>query len=163
MAPTQHRIKELLSYDGNSGMFVWIKKTAPNSRGHIGSVAGSIHKHGYRVIAIDGRQHQASRLAWIYTHGEINGQFIDHINGDRSDNRLSNLRIASQSQNNQNIRSARSKTGTGFLGVTQSRGKFAAQLLVNGHNKHIGYFKTPDEAHAAYLTAKREHHEFCTI
>lgn len=163
MIPTQERIKELLDYDAESGAFVWKKKSAPNCRSVVGQAAGSIHKHGYRVIAIDGKQYQASRIAWVFMYGSVDGECIDHINGDRADNRIANLRTATRSQNNQNIRTARSKTGTGFLGVTRSRGKFAAQLLIDGHNKHVGYFDTPEKAHAAYLTAKRTHHEFCAI
>ena len=163
MLPTQRRIKELLNYDSVSGVFVWIKKSTKNSRSVVGNVSGSIHKHGYRVISIDGNQYQASRLAWVYVYGDGLSLFIDHINGIRSDNRISNLRVATQQQNNQNTKKPRSDNSTGFLGVSTSRGKFMAQIWINGHNKFLGYFDKAEEAHDAYITAKRINHEFCTI
>ena len=159
----QSRLKEILSYNAETGDFTWIKKPYPQARCAVGSTAGSIHKHGYIVIGIDGKQYQASRLAWVYVNGDVLCLFIDHINGNRKDNRISNIRVATQQQNNHNTRNPRSDNSTGYLGVSISRGKFVAQIGMNGHNKFLGYFESAADAHGAYINAKRNIHEFCTI
>lgn len=102
----------------------------------------------------------------MIVHGAIpDGLEIDHINGDESDNRICNLRLATKSENQQNKRRPRKDNKAGLLGVCwfERAKKWRAQITVNGECKYLGLYVTPEEAHAAYLTAKRELHQGCTI
>jgi hypothetical protein len=160
---TAERLRELLGYDPNTGEFVWLLKR--NQHVGAGSKAGALDAKGYRVITVDGRDQKAHRLAWLYVHGEWPPDDIDHINGIRSDNRIANLRKASRGQNVQNIRRARKDSRSGLIGAhyRKDSGTYAASIQVNGLNKHLGHFKTAEEAHAAYLKAKAELHPFSTM
>jgi hypothetical protein len=158
---THERLKELLSYDIDSGTFTWKKSIAPNIK--IGSVAGSIDAHGYTVIGVDKKHYKAHRLAWLFVTGEFPKKFIDHINGNRADNRIKNLREATKSENAQNQRSPIGKTASGALGVTKHKEKFRARIQIDGHLKHLGLFDTVSDAYAAYIAAKRKLHPACTI
>lgn len=157
---TAERLRELLSYDPFTGLFTWRV-----SRGGMcaGMIAGTHDKDGYTQISIDSRLYKASRLAWFYIKGEWPGFEVDHRNTTRSDNSWDNLRQATNAQNKQNIRKAHADSKSGFLGVCANRGRWQAEIQVNGKKKHIGYFDTPELAHAAYLEAKVELHPFQTI
>ncbi len=158
---TAERLRELLSYDCETGDFVWLQ-----TRGRLavaGAIAGHVNKLGYRILFIDGKGYKAHRLAWLYSYGYFPQYGIDHINGDCGCNILSNLRDISQALNNQNIRQARKDNSTGVLGVTKDRNKFAARVGVNGKVLYIGSFDTVEDAHSAYLTAKRSLHSACSI
>lgn len=157
---TASNIKEVMSYDPDSGLFT---RLVSSSNSAAGKILGSKHSEGYVVINILGANRLAHRLAWLYVHGEMPNGHIDHINGDRSDNRLANLRCVTNSQNMQNRRSARKSSGTGFLGVTKSRYAFTTMIRANGKSIHIGSFKTAELAYAAYLDAKRRLHPMCEI
>lgn len=157
----QSRLKKLLSYDPETGEFVRIAKV----KGVVlGSVAGSLMKHGYVSIGIDGKEYTAHRLAWLYMYGYWPGGYIDHINGCRSDNRIANLRDVSQAVNMQNVYEAKSNSKTGFRGVSwhAQRKKFTARIKANGRYLSLGLHTTPEAAHAAYMEAKRRLHEGCT-
>lgn len=158
------RIKSLLSYNPENGLFIWLKK--PNKFNHmeIGDVAGTTHKkHGYVVIGCDKKYYKAHRLAWFFTYGVWPEIDIDHINSVKHDNRLANLRLATREQNCQNERKARSNNKTGLLGVHYKDGWYRARLHVNGKEKYLGQFKTSKEAYECYLKAKRQHHPFFTL
>lgn len=157
---TQARLKEVLRYDKESGVFYWNKKTS--GRIVFGAVAGHLSEKGYIRIQVDGVLLMAHRLAWVYEYGKFPSTGIDHINGIRNDNRISNLREANQSQNCQNLRSARSNNKTGFLGVTYSgrSKKYKAVIGIDGVNKHLGNFSTAEEASQAYIDAKKKLHPF---
>lgn len=103
---TQSRLKEVLEYNPSTGVFIWIKKTHPSVRIEIGQIAGSIRPDGYNQIMIDCYPRLAHRLAWLYVYGsfpEKEGKnFIDHIDGNRANNAIENLKEVSQSQNNRN-------------------------------------------------------------
>lgn len=112
-------LKELLRYEYETGMFYWAKKTSKYSSSEIGQVAGSVDKHGYTRIMINGYRYQAHRLAWLYVHGDYpdaEQPFIDHINGNRSDNRIVNLKASSGAENNRNVR-IQSNNTSGVNGV----------------------------------------------
>ena len=158
---TQSRVMELFSYKPESGHFVRALKL-PGSL--IGSIAGC-PKAGYIVIRADGVLYRAHRLAWLYVHGVWPTGEVDHINGQKSDNRIANLRDVSISENRQNQHRARKNSSTGRLGVTFSpaRNKFIAHICINAKTKTIGYFGTADEAHAAYLAEKRASHKGNTL
>jgi hypothetical protein len=149
------RLREVLSYDPETGAFTWLVSTARHRR--IGDVAGCV-KDGYRQIGIDGRRYRAHRLAWLWMTGEWPSAEIDHINGDPADNRIANLRPATSSQNKANARK-RSRNTSGWKGVSwhaRDR-KWRAMIGVAGRQQHLGYFDCPAEAHAAYVRAA-EHH-----
>jgi hypothetical protein len=153
---THERLKTKLDYFPETGKFV----SKVN-----GKVAGYKRPVGYTVISVDGKTHYAHRLAWFYVHGAMPEMWIDHINGDKSDNRISNLRHATPATNNQNRKACQRNSKTGVLGVDVCRrtGKFRAQITIGGKKHNIGNFDTIDEAHAAYLKVKREAHQGCTI
>lgn len=153
MSLTAERLQSLLHYNPETGELVWLQ-----TRSHIvrGSIAGTFDKAGYRQVQIDGRLYKAHRLIWLYMTGEMPPLYIDHKDGDRSNNRWSNLRLADKSQNCMN-RAATAKSG--LKGVTQcskSR-RWIAQIKVNRRNICIGRFSTPEQASAAYMAAAREH------
>ena len=160
-ALTAEQVRELLDYDPETGRFTW--RIAP--RGHkAGSQAGCIDSYGYVVIRIAGAGHKAHRLAWLIAYGEWPDDQIDHINGDRSDNRIANLRDVSTQINQQNQRRARTNNrSSGLLGVTRKRGRWQAQIETNGKNVFLGCYSTKEDAHSAYLKAKRQRHDGCTI
>jgi hypothetical protein len=158
---TPERLREVLEYDPETGVFTWIKRTS--IRIVVGKRAGCVNKDNYLTIRVDGEIEYGHRLAWLYMHGVMPASQIDHINGDRLDNRMSNLRLASQAINSQNQRRARSDNDSGLLGVSKKRGRWIAQIAADGRRVPLGTYATPDEAHAAYLDAKRRLHDGCTI
>jgi len=99
---SQARLRELLQYDPDTGVFVWLQSR--RARASEGSIAGSNHPSKHRIIRIDGVNFYAHRLAWIYVHGPIpDGMLIDHINGQRGDNRIKNLRTVTHKENMGNM------------------------------------------------------------
>ena len=157
---TIERLRGLLNYAPETGVFTWIVHA---SQMHIGDIAGSVNGSGYLQIDIDGQKYKAHRLAWLYATGAWPTAQIDHVNGQRDDNRISNLRDVSRSVNIQNLRKARSDNKSGLLGVSANGNRWQAQINVGGKKRQIGTFATPELAHAAYLDAKRELHVGCTI
>lgn len=155
------RLRAILHYDQSTGIFTWAIRRK-GGRG-LGMEAGGRMSHGYRSIGIDGREYTAHRLAWLYTHGEWPLAYIDHINGNRSDNRIANLRDVSQVVNMQNVYEPKSNNKSGYRGVSwhAQRGKYTARIKVDGKYKHLGLFDTPEKAAAAYMESKREFHEGC--
>lgn len=159
---TAERLKELFSYDKNSGAFT---RRVSVSSAKSGSVAGA-SKDGYLVFNVDGKLYRAHRLAWLYVFGRWPKKHLDHINGIRNDNRIANLREADNSLNMQNLKGPRSDNKVKLLGVcwSKSNKKWIAQIKApNKPNQYLGGFDDPHEAHAAYLDAKRRIHEGCAI
>lgn len=157
---TQARLRELLHYDPESGVFTWIAKSSPCSHIRPGDIAGW-DDDGYVKIKLDGRDYKAHRLAWLYMHGQWPSRFIDHKDTDRSNNRFLNLRDASCAINMQNQTKAHANNRScGLLGVTfhKQSGRWAAKLAINGKRLFGGLHDTPGQAHTAYLTLKRAHH-----
>lgn len=157
---TVERLREVLIYDQETGVFVW--RIWRNGRTPEGMQAGKT-QNGYRRIRIDGRSHMAHRLAWFYMNGTWPTHLIDHINGDRSDNRISNLRDVTFRVNKQNMRKARSDNKTGFLGVSKCGSKFKAEIEIDGTRNYLGLFDTALLAYGAYVERKRQLHEGCTL
>lgn len=158
---TSDRLKELVSYNPDTGVFT--RKIRTSNRINLGSTAGHIRKDGYVGIKIDGRAEKCHRLAWLYVYGCWPENEIDHINGDPSDNRIANLRDISHAHNTQNTRKPRSDNTSGFLGVHAWNGGFVASINVDKKRIKLGTFSTAEEAHAAYVEAKRRLHSTCTI
>jgi len=161
---TQAQLKELLEYNSNTGLFIRIKNSGSTKKGMI---AGCMDINGYYTIRIHNKLYYSHRLAWLYTHGEFPSMDIDHINSNKSDNRIVNLRLANRSENMQNKIKARSDNMLNILGVSFKKklvkNPYSAKITIDGKSKHLGYFKTSELAHNAYLEEKRNLHEFCTI
>jgi hypothetical protein len=149
-----------VSYDAETGVFHRLV-TRPNSP--LGSRADTkLDTHGYRVVRVCGREFRAHRLAWFLTYGTWPDGDVDHINRDRQDNRIANLRAATRRQNLGNAGLSSSNT-TGAKGVHlfKATGKWQAYIAIDGKRKHIGYFETREAASFAYLAAaKKEFGEF---
>lgn len=158
------RLRSLMRYDPATGRFHRLYSSGRNGAGEI---AGYAHCKGYWTICVKQELFLAHRLAWFYMTGEMPRDEIDHINGDRRDNRWSNLRSVSVTMNRQNIRRAFATSTTGRLGVARHKrlgaDRFSARICVSGVHHHLGMFATPDEAHAVYLQAKRQLHEGNTL
>lgn len=159
---TLARLREVLDYNPDTGVFIWRKPASRRMKP--GDVAGTPHNKGYIMLNVDGRRYYAHRLAWFYVHGVWPAADIDHKHGQKSDNRISELREATRSQNLENLRGPRSHNKSGLLGVFAEKragvptGKFVAVIVVKKKRLWLGAFQTPEMAHAAYLEAKREHH-----
>lgn len=153
---TQKYLKEILSYDEETGIFSWIRK----KNGVKQSPAGTRENVGRRKIGIDRKQYFAHRLAWLYVYGEWPKLEIDHIDGNNDNNAIKNLRDVSRSVNMQNLKRSKKNNGCGVLGISfRDNKKWVAQIGVNKKVIHIGRFDTKDEAKAAYLAAKRIFHK----
>jgi hypothetical protein len=150
-------LRLMLDYHAESGEFRWRYRDdlAASWNGKMpGRLAGT-NLYGYVSIRINGRRYLAHRLAWIMVRGPIPpGCQIDHADKDPSNNRLDNLRLATQSQNNAN---SIHKSASGVKGVTwrADRGRWQARITINKRSKNLGYFATAGEAHMAYLERAR--------
>ena len=151
---TAERLREVLGYDPLTGVFTW-REGRRNQYARAGSVAGTLTWKGYVHIGIDRRYYGAHQLAWLYTHGEWARPCVDHRNGDRADNRIDNLRRATNSQNGANVGPYKTNT-SGFRGVSPANGRWVASISKDGHQTHIGTFGTPEEAHRAYVAKAME-------
>lgn len=156
---TQDRLKELLKYDPLTGEFR-AATGGVTGRWRAGRLCGSTHGSGYRQSCIEGTSHYHHRLAWLYVYGEWPPEEIDHKNGDRADNRIANLRLASRHQNLQNT-ATRNDNTSGMPGVRcLPSGKWRARICSQGTWHHLGHFATLVDARGAYLVAKAELHAF---
>lgn len=159
---TQDALKHRVNYDPATGDFTWNNPVRHKSLA--GKEIGSINKNGYLRITVNGKRSLSHRMAWLYVYGDAPDGFIDHINGVKTDNRISNLRICNKSENGQNQRRPRSDNKSGFLGVFKGTGSkknpWCAQIQFNGKSNHIGNYPTPEDAHHAYVMKKREVHPF---
>ena len=156
------RLKELFSYDGETGLFTRLVTVGNNVEGKI---AGAVRpRDGYIQISIDRTMHQAHRLAWFYVNGTWPAGEIDHVNGIPSDNRICNLRDVSRLQNMQNIRRPTTRNKSGLLGVSKfgDYELWRSRLVVSG-KLVCKYFKTPELAHEHYMKTKKELHPFSSI
>lgn len=153
---TQENLKEALHYDKDTGLMTW--RRPKNRPKLIGTVAGTPDGAGYVLICIDSTLYRAHRLAFLYMTGEI-PPLVDHINGIKNDNRWTNLRESDKVRNAQNIHKSHRDSKSGLLGVEVSRKRFAARISAHGKRITIGTFDTAEEAHAAYLDAKKVLHE----
>lgn len=160
---TQERLKELLHYDAETGVFRHLTKT---TRRNVGDIADSLQKEmGRYRITVNGRRYFSHRLAWLYMTGEWPKNEIDHIDGNPTNNAITNLRDVIRSVNCENRHGPQTDNKSGFLGVFWEKRfhVWIAKVTVKRKSIHIGTFETPEEAHAAYLEAKRKLHSGCTI
>jgi hypothetical protein len=160
---TAERLREVLHYNPDTGVFTRLINTPNFPEFGIGAIAGNDNGQGYLVCSIKGTIHKCHRLAFVYMSGEWPTQEVDHMNGNRADNRWANLRLVTRAVNRQNMRAARSDNKAGLIGVAGNAGKWRAAICAGGKWHWLGNHSTPELAHAAYLEAKRRLHEGCTI
>ena len=159
---TQSELKLLLDYDPETGVFTWTKNDSLRPRCvKSGAVAGSDNGDGYLKIGVRGRVYKAHRLAWLYFYGEFPSKDLDHINRNKSDNRICNIRETDDSFNGQN-RGLNSNNTSGFRGVYwhESTQKWQASIRVDGKAIHLGVFDLKEDAKKARISAEKFYHPF---
>lgn len=157
-ALTTDDIRSVLSYTPGTGVFVW--KVNITNRVKAGTIAGTTNKFGYIQIVLRNKGYKAHRLAWAYVHGYFPDADIDHINGNTSDNRIENLRLATHAENMRNRRMPKTNT-SGVKGVywDREKRKWRAGLRFDGKNKNLGYFSDLSVAEKAVCKARESLHK----
>ena len=175
MELTQKFLKEALDYNPDTGIFTWKIRPLSHFKNAHGmntfnskqaNKATGAKNYGYLVIRINNVLYRAHRLAWLYVYGYMPVNQIDHINNIRDDNRIINLREATNGENCQNLKTVcKNNKSAGLLGAYRDKGckKFKARITINGNIKPLGKFDTAQEAHEAYIEAKRELHGYNTL
>lgn len=159
---TAERVRELLHYDPETGVLTWACDGYHNTY-RAGEVAGRLAASGYVIVKVAQRRYRAHRVAWALHYGKWPDYEIDHINGVRTDNRIENLRDVPRQVNAQNIVRSKVTVKNPYQGITPGKRSWTAQISFKGRTHRIGSFPTAEEAHQAYLAAKRRLHEGCTI
>lgn len=157
------RIRALFDYSPETGEFTRKVKTGRSTV--VGEIVGSPAKNGYLRITVDEVRLYAHRAAFAVMNDSFPVGDVDHIDGDRQNNAWSNLREATRAQNMQNERKARAGNKSGLAGAHwhAKSGKWTAAVKTDGAKKHLGIFDTAEQAHLAYVSAKRELHAFSTV
>ncbi len=151
---TAEYLRSILHYDPDTGIFTW--KVRTSNRVKVGDIAGSQDGQGYLQVRVQSRDYLAHRLAWLYIRGEWPKDQIDHINRNRSDNRIANLREVTNKQNGQNASKSRSNT-SGYPGIYWYKpySKWRARITHNYKDIHLGYFSILEDAIAARKAAEK--------
>lgn len=160
MSINQSYLTQILDYNKETGEFTWKTRESANKSWNAkwpGKKAGKKNASGHISIAIHRIRYYAHRLAWLYVYGEWPSGDIDHINGIKKDNSIKNLREATKTQNNRNIKK-RKTNKIGLKGVHLNNNRWRASISVNRKTIHIGYYDTPEKAHEAYCLKARELH-----
>lgn len=146
--------RKILDYDPKTGIFKWKVNRKGNAKA--GSPAGWCRKDGYIALGVRGKEYLAHRLAWAFQFNFIpENMQIDHVNGNRSDNRIKNLRLASHAENCRNSK-VRKHSKTGIKGVQKRGNKWHVRIRFNKQEKWVGSYNSPEEASAAYERAAIE-------
>jgi hypothetical protein len=165
----QELLRELIQYDPATGLFTWMRRDRKHfttnaqyltwNKRYAGKQAGNLDAKGYRVFHLLGKVVRAQRAAWMHVYGEWPKNLVDHINGERDDNRIANLRDVSNSTNGKNRRLDK-RNMTGRIGVSEYRRGdgviYVARIRVDGALKHLGYYQTIQDAAIARDAAERE-------
>jgi HNH endonuclease/AP2 domain len=149
MSLSQEELKSAFEYEPLTGIVRWKENRSNMVQG---SIAGCTHGSGYKVVTINSKSYKLHRVIWIMLFNQIpDGFYIDHINGNKIDNRLENLRLATNSQNQQN-RPAPKNSSSGYRGVTWHKqvNKWMARICHNQKRITIGFFDTAEQAYEAY-------------
>lgn len=157
---TAERLREVLDYDPDTGVFRW-RVTRGGMRA--GDVAGTVDKRdGRRTVHIEDRGYFAHRLAFLWMTGEWPAGVVDHRDGAAANNAWANLRHVTVGINNQNRVTPSRRNSTGLLGASRvsgaDKGRYRAHIKLDGKQRHLGCFDTPEQAHAAYIIAKMRLH-----
>ena len=167
---TQEYLKECLNYNPETGVFTWKERPEKHFKRNRDfkmwntmykfTVAGSPSAKGYIRIRLKGKDFFAHRIAWLYVYGKFPDNQIDHKDQNKINNRINNLRDATNQVNSQNITNAKRSNMSSLRGVKKcSHGKYQARIFAGGVEINLGMFYTPQQAHAAYLEAKKIHHK----
>lgn len=151
---TAERLRAALDYDPETGLFVWLNPEGYYSKRLKGRTCSHIDAWGYGSIHIAGRLYKSHRLAWLYVYGVWPNRFLDHINGDRADNRICNLREADDKQNAWNTRRPKHNV-SGIKGVSwdEANQQWRASITVNGKGINLGRYTDKEDAAQAYRAA----------
>ena len=156
--PSADYFRQFVKYDPTTGDFIWLGDNS--TRRKQGEAIKTKNKSGYILVRLAPLNYMAHRLAWLLEKGEDPGHFeVDHINGDKADNRIENLRLSTRGQNRAN--SAHNKSSkSGLKGVywCKKQKKWRAQITVNKKVMKLGAFADPFEAHMAYREAAVKYH-----
>lgn len=151
---TAAEVRYWLDYDADTGIFtrrVHSGNVAP------GKIAGSRSGHGYIQIRVNGVKYVAHRLAWLFVYGAWPSAELDHVNLDKADNRIRNLREATREQNSWNTPAYKSNSsGKKGVSFSQKMGKWQAQIRLDKKPEHLGYYDTIEAAHLAYVSAAKQ-------
>lgn len=158
---TQHELQNILDYNQLTGVFVW-KNPTKYKRSVLGKKAGSLTCNGYIGVRINKKSYLMHRLAWLYVYGKFPNNHIDHINGNRIDNRIINLRDVPQRENARNQKTHRDGhlVGSYFHKGDQ---KWMARIQINNKQRHIGSFLDQISAHQAYKDCYKEQYGYCPM
>jgi hypothetical protein len=158
-------LHNILDYDEDTGIFKW--KVRKGNSIYVGDIAGSFYTSGYRRIIINGIDYKEHRLAWYYVYAKWPEKLIDHIDGIKYNNAISNLREVTNSENMQNQKTAmKNKTsGSSIPGVYfyRNNNKYCAQLQINGKLKSFGSYSTIEEAESICIEMRRKYYAGNTI
>lgn len=154
---TAEQVREYFDYDHSTGELIWKKE--PGGAKRFGTFAGTLDNQGYIAVRFKGTIHRAHRLVWLWVHGDWPDGQVDHINQQKTDNRIENLRVVSNAENRQNT----SARGCTFMGDKPRKKPWKAELTVDGVRHLLGYYATETEAKIAYYAAKREMHPFAVV
>lgn len=146
---TQEQLKQQVTYDSATGLFIRLMFKPGKGFEHI-------NDQGYIIAFLEGKKYRAHHLAWLYEYGTLPVGQIDHINGNRTDNRICNLREVTNQGNLQNSK-LYSTNKTGHVGVGRHKNKYRAFITVNYKSYHLGMFNTIEEAAAARALASKQH------
>lgn len=160
--PSQERLNTLLDYKPTTGALYWKPRVGDDratkafNTKFAGKPAGTLDKRGYFRVMVDKEIHLVARVVWTMVNGPTD-KYIDHkkpVTGKPSDNKLSNLRAATPSENRQNSRLMKDKD-VALKGVTKIGEKYRGSIRIGKKTTHLGLFTTPEEAHAAYVGAAK--------
>lgn len=153
----KRRLERLLDYDCTTGVFRWRVTRSPGAKR--GSVAGRLNAKGYLIIGVDGNRYMAHRLAWFYVYGVWPESELDHVNGNRSDNRVRNLRQCSRSENLQNACTRRdSQSGVKGVRWHQSKQRWQPRVKHQGKQLYLGYYRDMEFADLVAREARDKYH-----
>lgn len=151
-----NKIRKAISYDPVSGSLFWNINRGGSAKA--GTVAGTVNSKGYIVVGLFGKRYQAHRLAWFIYFGNWPVDQVDHVDGNKINNSIRNLREATNSENCRN-RSIKSTNKAGYKGVSKlPSGRFSSEISSSGNRVYLGSFDTAEHAHAAYCRAAKLAH-----
>lgn len=156
---TKERVEELLHYDPETGYFFWKKLEGRGHRELGGKVAGCLAPNGYIMLGIDRKLYRAHRVVFLLENGEFPKQYVDHIDGDKKNNKRDNLRLVTQQQNAYNAKPHKDSV-TKVKGVywDKERELYVAQIWLNGKHIHLGRYETLEEASVVAKNSRIENH-----
>lgn len=165
MTITPEYLHECFDVDADRGVLTWRQRPRNHfktenkwvlfNKRHFGNKVGWVHNEGYLIVRLDGKQLRVHNLLWAMIHGSFPAQILDHIDGNRSNNRPSNLRECTHAENHRNVRV---HNPIGLKGVQKSGKKFTSKIRFDHKIYHLGTFQTAEEAHSAYCKAAKKYH-----